>query len=162
MLSKIFYESMIILRPHTMLNRNDPRMHKLYTGSSFNKEYRSARFVKVLDKTMIHYNFEYKEGLNVDTKMFVEDPMRCNNGLYFFRLPRTFIWNRNYTVPNNLGHYMALYGDLVADVKIPDNAKIAVEDSVSFKADRIILSNIRNVHTLFSPELRERLTRKLL
>lgn len=89
-----------------MLNRNDPRMHKLYTGSSFNKEYRSARFVKVLDKTMIHYNFEYKEGLNVDTKMFIEDPMRCNNGLYFFRLPRTF--SLNYTVPNNLGHYISL------------------------------------------------------
>lgn len=129
---------MIKLRPHTILIRKDPHACKVFTGERFNKEYRFARFVKVLDKTMFHYNFEYKEGLNSDTKMFSEIPRFCNNGLYFYRIP---YYKKD--IPDNLSKYMTLYGSLVADVRIPDYARVLVESSTEFKTDHLILSNIR-------------------
>ena len=134
---------MIKVRPSTIMTRKDPRIYKVYTGRVFNEEYRNARFIKVLDKTLIHYNFIYNIGVNKDTNPFNHRPNFCNNGLYFFRIP---LFAKD--IPNNLKKYMFSYGSLVADVEIPDYANILVESSTEFKADHLILSNIRQICNL--------------
>jgi hypothetical protein len=139
----MYYELIIKLRPHTILTKDDPRLHRVFTGERFNKEYKSARFIKVLDKTMYHYNFQYKEGLNSDTKTFSERPRYCDNGLHFFRIipdyrrDIPYYWN-----------YMTLYGSLVANVEIPNYARVLVKSSTEFKTDHLILSNIRKLSDL--------------
>jgi hypothetical protein len=139
----MYYELMLKLRPHTILSKDDPRIGRVFTGERFNKEYRSAKFIKVLDKTMYHYNFQYKEGLNSDTKTFSETPRSCDNGLHFFRI----ITDYRRDIPYYM-HYMTLYGNLVAEVEIPNYARVLVKSSTEFKTDHLVLSNIRNLTEL--------------
>jgi hypothetical protein len=84
-------------------------------------------YVKILNKSMKHNNFIYKEGLNVDHVPF--DPTgECKaGGLYFCEV--------------NDVHLYLNYGTLIADVEIPSNAQVYREAN-KLKSDRIVITNI--------------------
>jgi len=84
-------------------------------------------YYKILDKSMKHYGMQYKEGLNVDVESF--DPRTCCGGGLFF---------------SDEKHILGFcgYGDLIAEVTIPEGEKIVPVEN-KYKANKIILSNIR-------------------
>jgi len=89
--------------------------------------------VKFLNGNMIHFGFEWKEGLNVD-KLAFNDRETCGpGGLYFCNMKNAPEWVRD--------------KQLVADVTLPDDAKIVVMYD-KFKADKVIISNVRPIDDL--------------
>lgn len=95
-----------------------------------NKE---KKFYKILPRNLKCKDFQYQEGLNVDTKLINKE--ECSNGLHFT------------DAKNILSFY--LYGDMIADVEIPNDA-IVYEFGNKCKANKIILKNIR---PLWSPDV---------
>ena len=85
-------------------------------------------FYKILREDLTHNGFTYQAGLNVDTEPF-EPQERCYGGLYFSDL-------------EHIAQYFA-YGDWVARVTLPPNARWIQEDADKFKADRVILSDLQ-------------------
>jgi len=86
-------------------------------------------YYKILDKSMKHYNMQYKEGLNVDIEPFDPSPKRgC--GLFF---------SDEKNILSFCGH-----GDLIAEVTVPEG-EVIVPVGNKYKANKIILSNIRNL-----------------
>lgn len=69
------------------------------SGSIFNKIYKDTRFYKVLNDNLIHHNFEYKVGLNIDTGGF------------------------NFCEEVNIRMHMWHHGRKFAHVTIPDDAR---------------------------------------
>jgi hypothetical protein len=91
---------------------------------------RKKRYVKILTKDLVHFNFQYKEGLNIDTVPFNPTGSCQPGGLYF-------------TTMENVFNYL-YYGTKIADVEIPDDAKV-YDEGDKWKADKIIIKNIRNL-----------------
>ena len=87
-------------------------------------------YFKILNKNMNHYGFQYKEGLNIDTVPFNPKGDCEPGGLYF-------------TDERYIFDYLH-FENLIADVEIPPDAKV-YKNKNKWKADRIILSNIRPV-----------------
>ena len=85
---------------------------------------------KILNETLTHHGFRFKEGLNVDTVPFNPEGKCRAGGLYF-------------TDKNNIHEFIS-YGTLMADVTLPSNAHVYQEVN-KWKADQIILSNIRTI-----------------
>ena len=100
---------------------------KEITGKLFNELIGETKIYKILNNTLCHYNFQYKEGLNIDTVVFNPTNKCQSGGLYFCE--EKFLIN-----------YIS-YGIKIATVEILDDARIYVE-SKKFKADKLILSNI--------------------
>ena len=88
-------------------------------------------YYKILKKNMLHYSMQYKEGLNVDIKPFNSSPV-CGGGLFF-------------SDEKNILAFCG-YGDLIAEVTIPEGEKIVPVEN-KYKANKIILSNIRDLWT---------------
>jgi hypothetical protein len=89
------------------------------------------QFYKWLAGDMRHYDFTYKEGLNVDHLPFNPSGVCEPGGLYFTTLEYVPGWH-------------SWHWSLIADVTIPDDARVYKEPGgTKWKADRIILSNIR-------------------
>jgi len=86
-------------------------------------------YYKILKKDMLHYDMQYKEGLNVDIKPFDSSPC-CGGGLFFS------------DVKNILG--FCSYGDLIAEVTVPEG-EMVISVGNKYKANKINLSNIRNL-----------------
>jgi len=88
-------------------------------------------YYKILHKDMVHNGFKYAEGLNVDHHPFNPDGRCSSGGLYF----------------SDREHITCFfgYGSLIARVTLPEDAKLVQEDSEKFKADKIILSDIRPI-----------------
>mgnify|MGYP000317113444 CR=1 FL=1 len=94
------------------------------------------RYVKILHASLIHNKFTYKEGLNVDVLPFDGSGSCKPGGLYFTDL-ENFLRYTN-------------FGTLVADVTIPDDAKVYPEPCrTKWKANKIILSRIRPIEDIF-------------
>ena len=90
------------------------------------------QLIKVLTESMIHYNFQYKEGLNVDTVPFNPTGTCQPGGLYYTQL-------------KYLANFIE-YGVLIADVELPYDASIYVDpEGIKWKADKIILKNIKPI-----------------
>ena len=85
-------------------------------------------FYKILRKDLIHHGFTYQLGLNVDSQPF-QPERECQGGLYFSDL-------------EHIAEYLT-YGDLVARVALPPDARWIQEEPGKFKADRILLSDIQ-------------------
>ena len=85
-----------------------------------------SKFYKILPEDLICRGFQYREGLNIDTKKIT--PYRCDNGLHFA--------DEKYIL------YFCDNGTRIAEVEIPKDAFVYHFDDQS-KADRIILKNIR-------------------
>jgi hypothetical protein len=79
---------------------------------------------------MKHHGFQYKEGLNEDTKPFKPET-ECGYGLYFADL-------------DNIAKFLD-FGSLIAKVTIPEDAQYAQELTDKWKANKIILSDIKQL-----------------
>ena len=109
------------------------KLHTEYSGAEFNKyhKYRNkgeTKFYKFLNNDLIHYEYQYKNGLNIDTKPF--QPRECyrGGGLHFCKKSTCkFHWKN--------------YGTKVALIEIPDDARVLIMTN-EFKADRIIIKEI--------------------
>jgi hypothetical protein len=88
-------------------------------------------FYKLLADDRRHHGFTYHEGLNVDPLPF-EPSGECKpGGLYYTDLEHIPRWYR-------------IEWPLIADVTLPDGARVYAEpDGTKWKADRLVLSNIR-------------------
>lgn len=95
------------------------------TGKKFNAQYKQA-FYKSMNDDYIHYGFEYKLGLNIDTKPFNPSGECLEGGLYFCDKSTFHLFWQN-------------YGTTVAIVKIPDDARVYVEQH-KFKSDKLIIT----------------------
>src|SRR5271156_4589482 len=87
-----------------------------------------SKYVKILAENLIHHNFQYKEGLNIDTIPFNPSGECEPGGLYYCEREKAYLY--------------ANFGPFIADVEIPDDARIYAEPD-RYKADKIIISNIR-------------------
>jgi hypothetical protein len=91
-----------------------------------------SQFYKLLADNLVHNLFTYQEGLNVDTVPFDPSGECLPGGLYFTTLEHLPMWYRNWS--------------LIADVTVPDDARVYEEPSgTSWKADRLVLNNIRQL-----------------
>ena len=84
------------------------------------------KYVKILHFSLCHYNFVYKNGLNIDPLPF--NPSGKGGGLYFCKTEDAYLFLHN--------------GTMIADVEIPIDDRVHREGK-ELKADRIIISNIR-------------------
>ena len=100
---------------------------KEITGKLFNKLIGETKIYKILNDTLCHHNFKYKEGLNIDTVVFNPTNKCQSGGLYFCE--EKFLINYIH------------YGIKIAIVEILDDARVYVE-SKKFKSDKLIISNI--------------------
>jgi len=97
-------------------------------GAKFNKIYHQTKFYKFLYDDLIHHDFHYKLGLNVDHVPFKPYGLCSSGGLYFCEQSKCHMyWNR--------------YGTKLGIVEIPDDARVYIEGN-KFKTDKLILTNI--------------------
>jgi len=102
--------------------------YTVVSGKKFNKIYKDIKMYKFLNDDMIHNNFEYQLGLNIDTEDFNPTDTCSKGGLYFCEESKCHLyWD-------NFGKYLGY-------VEIPNDAHIYIEDD-KFKADKIILKKI--------------------
>lgn len=96
-------------------------------------------YFKLLNIDMYHYGFQYKEGLNEDTREF--NKQENSFGLHF-------------ADQNSIMSFLEYGDDLIAEVEIPTGEPIVIfksdcdRRSNKYKAKRIILKNIRPLWTL--------------
>lgn len=93
-------------------------------------------YFKILKEDLRHHGFQYKEGLNVDTKRF-NPSQKYGGGLFF-------------TDEKSIFSFLDC-GTKIADVTIPDGEPVVSVDSFGtkkYKAHRIVLSNIRELYTV--------------
>lgn len=107
-------------------------LHTEYSGKRFNKYYNSlykdAIFYKFLNNNLKHYEFEYKLGLNIDSKQFNPSGECSIGGLYFCDEASCY-------------HHFDTYGTKLALIEIPNDARVYVEEN-KFKADKIFITKI--------------------
>lgn len=110
---------------------------KEISGKEINEASKNAIFYKILDDDLIHYDFEYKQGLNTDVHYFNPEGTCKQGGLYF-------------TDEHNIPNYIN-YGDKIARVFIPDDARCYFEGK-KLKCDKIILDLIKSFenHEIFN------------
>jgi hypothetical protein len=97
------------------------------SGSDFKKIF-TGPFYKFLNDNFIHYNFTYKIGLNIDNEQFNPTGGCQKGGLYFCEESKCHM-------------YCLIYGRYLAQINVPDDAKVYIEKD-KFKADRLIISTI--------------------
>jgi hypothetical protein len=97
------------------------------------------QFYKFLSVDLRHHDFTYKEGLNVDHVPFNPCGSCRRGGLYYTSFEFLHQWY-------NVGDW-----PLIADVTVPDDARVYKEPcGTKWKADRLVLSNIRPLRQFFS------------
>ena len=89
-------------------------------------------FYKVLESNLNHHSFQFKEGLNVDSVPFNPFGDCGPGGLYFTDKINVLNWASQLSYTK------------VADVTVPDDARV-IQGKNKWKADRLILSNIRSI-----------------
>lgn len=94
------------------------------SGREFNCKYPVTEFYKVLNSNSIHYDFQYKHGLNIDTVPFYPKKSCSSGGLYFTELEKLPLWIH--------------LGSHIGKITIPDDAIVFAEKD-KFKADRVEL-----------------------
>lgn len=86
--------------------------------------------VKLLNKDLNHYGFQWKEGLN-ELKGDFNMGKKCGEGGLYYCKANQVYKHVNYMKPS-----------FIADVTIPDDAKTVQLDTKA-KSDKVILSNIQ-------------------
>ena len=98
--------------------------YEIISGKEFNTRFNGVRFVKLTNKIENHYNFQYKDGLNIDT-IPLTNKKECEvGGLYFTEFNKFLLY-----LNNNV---------YIRDVKIPDDANVCILTD-KFKSDKIFL-----------------------
>ena len=105
------------------------QIYKEYSGLEFNQYFNNKiKFYKFLNNHLMHYNHIYKKGLNVDSITFNPKGTCSEGGLYFCDESQCHLYCTN-------------YGEKVAIVTIPNDARVYVEEN-KFKADKIFVVEI--------------------
>ena len=104
------------------------RMFKEIIGSNFNKIYKNTKFYRFMNDNLTHYGFTYKIGLNKDVYPFNPSGECEIGGLYFCDESTCYL-------------FCTHYGNKVAFIEIPDDARVYIEEN-KFKADKIIITDI--------------------
>lgn len=100
-----------------------------YLGTKFNKYHkaRKTKLCKFLNNNLKHFDLTYAEGKIIDTKLF--DPAHdASCGISFYE-------------ESDCHLYFDRYGEKMAIIEIPDNARIYVEKN-GFRSDKIIIKKI--------------------
>ena len=97
---------------------------KVYSGEEFNNLTKGKTFIKILNKKQNHNGFQYKLGLNVDSKPFNPIGTCLSGGLYF----------------SEAKNFLLFYhcGESMWRIIIPNDSKVYVEEN-KFKADKFVL-----------------------
>ena len=97
----------------------------------------SKTYYKVLRKDMTHRGFKYEMGLNIDTNEFNDNiEQNCvKGGLYFVDL-------------ENIYKHIA-FGDYLAEINIPEDAKVVLLNN-KYRTNKFIINNISPLNTLDS------------
>jgi hypothetical protein len=103
-------------------------MNKIITGSEFNAVNNDTILYKLVRISMIHHDFKFVKGLNIDTNEF-NDTEYGPNGIHF-------------CFCDHIGEWINLYiKALLWIVEVPDDARVVIfKDKI--KSDKIILKNI--------------------
>lgn len=109
--------------------------YKCVSGAEFNAN-NTLPLYKFTNYDEIHYGYQYKDGLNKDTKEFNPSGRCSKGGLYFCDISSVFKWMR--------GHYW------VREVEIPDDAKVYSEHG-KYKADKIIVGPRKKISDFIIP-----------
>lgn len=95
------------------------------------KKYFNCPFYKVLNDSLIHYGYKYKNGINrlAENQSFNPNGECTSGGFYFTDL-------------NNLGHWIdfTLHTKYIALIEIEDDTLVYIEDNYKFKAEKIKLN----------------------
>lgn len=105
------------------------RIETEVTGSEFNKIYAGSTFVKLTNSVEKHFNFQYNDGLNIDTIEFNPSHVCSAGGLYFMDINDAHTW-LEYQGIGSMKY--------IRKVLVPDDARVYIEYG-KFKADKIIL-----------------------
>lgn len=98
------------------------------------------QFYKLLSSNLRHLGFQYKEGLNINTEEFIPGGSCEPGGLY-------------YTSHQWIGRWFNRAWPLIADVTLPPDARIYPEPcGTKWKADRLVLSNIRPIEAFLAEQ----------
>lgn len=114
---------------------------KVLSGIEFNKKYPSTKFVKLTNESENHNGFQFKTGLNIDTVPFNYTKDCTPGGIYFCSVDEIAWWV-------NYGNKEMKYYRIVT---IPSDARVYDEDVTKMKADKLILSERKEISEL--PEL---------
>jgi len=106
-------------------------LYTVVSGETFNNLYNGTRFYKILKSDLTHHNFRYKMGLNIDTVPFNPIYSCHRGGLYFCEESKVHL-------------YIDLYGNNLAQITIPNDARVYVEQD-KFKADKLIIEEITQI-----------------
>jgi hypothetical protein len=97
------------------------------SGVDFKKTF-TGPFYKFLNNNFTHHIFKYNLGLNIDSEKFNPTGECQKGGLYFCDVDNCYLY------------YMD-YGRYLAQIFIPDDAKIYIEKN-KFKTDRLFINTI--------------------
>jgi hypothetical protein len=100
-------------------------MDNVISGKDFNKL--GIIPCKILKRNLNHYNYQYKLGLNILKEKFKPYGECEGGGLYFCDMKKFYLYND--------------YGPFVGILKLPNDAKIYVEED-KFKTDKFIIEKI--------------------
>jgi hypothetical protein len=134
--------SAIIIHNHSAIIK--PKMQSTISGKDFNDRlandstfpFYKKELVKLTVENNIHNNFEFNEGLNVDTIPFNASGT-CKSGGFYFTFSNC--WSEWLNYRNEFMYWMW-------DVKIPDDALVYLESETKIKADKFILENKRCIY----------------
>ena len=135
-----------------MLSKGMPETFTTCTGKEFKTFFPPDRiFYKVLRISLIHHQFQYKVGINIDTKKFNPHGECAEGGLYFCHI-------------SDLPLYLD-YGRCIAEIKILDDSLIYIEPN-KYKANKFVIKSIvpfniiiKQIPTNYSEELIHRMVR---
>lgn len=105
-------------------------LYKVYTGEEFNKLSNGKLYYKLTNLNEVHNEFQFEDGLNIDTVPFSPTGECGRGGLYF-------------TDKENFHHWIGSH-TYVRLVTLPDDAKIYIENN-KYKTDKFILGERRPI-----------------
>ena len=99
---------------------------------AFNNIFSGINFIKLTNETENHHNFQFQDGLNIDTNKFAPIGSCNKGGIYFIDEKEAYEWI----------WYNSDVGPMIhmRKVIIPSDARVYIEDH-KFKADKIILGS---------------------
>src|SRR3989339_1343955 len=104
-------------------------MLQVYSGEEFNEKYKEYEFYKLLNKDLTHFEYTYKDGLNVDVNEFNPTGECLKGGLHFTEKNKIRMWINSYS--------------FITKCIIPNDAKVYVETDEfqinRYKSDKLIV-----------------------
>src|SRR5579872_7034607 len=103
---------------------------KELSGDIFNSLFQDVNFIKLTNESENHNGYQFTDGINIDTNIFLPAGSCKCGGIYFIKEQDAHIWlNYDHTIGSM--RYMR-------KVIIPYDARVYVENN-KFKADKIFL-----------------------